>query len=79
MQADASCLFSQLLQLQDVPFRIFGATAKDQFRKPMPGMWYELENIFGQDGIEIGVLFPSMFASLDEILFDRQICLILRR
>ncbi|KIM72492.1 hypothetical protein PILCRDRAFT_16074 [Piloderma croceum F 1598] len=39
--------------LQDVPFRIFGAKAKDQFRKPMPGMWYELENIFGKDGIEI--------------------------
>jgi bifunctional polynucleotide phosphatase/kinase len=47
-----------LLQLQDVPFRIFGAKAKDQFRKPMPGMWYELENLFGKDGIEIGVLFP---------------------
>lgn len=44
----------------------------------MPGMWYELENIFGKDGIEIGVLFPTGMLFLDEILFDRQICLFLR-
>jgi len=39
--------------LPDVPFRIFGAKEKDQFRKPMPGIWYELERVFREDGVEI--------------------------
>ncbi|KAG6813109.1 hypothetical protein H0H92_013963 [Tricholoma furcatifolium] len=39
--------------LSDVPFRLFAATAKDGYRKPMPGMWTELERIFRQDGVEI--------------------------
>ncbi|EIM90535.1 PNK3P-domain-containing protein [Stereum hirsutum FP-91666 SS1] len=39
--------------LPDVPFRIFAATAKDGFRKPIPGMWYELERIFKESGVEI--------------------------
>ncbi|KAF8078204.1 polynucleotide kinase 3 phosphatase-domain-containing protein, partial [Lyophyllum atratum] len=39
--------------LPDVPFRLFAATAKDGFRKPMPGMWTELERIFREEGIEI--------------------------
>lgn len=39
--------------LPDVPFRLFAATAKDRYRKPMPGMWSELERIFGQDGVLI--------------------------
>jgi len=37
----------------ELPFRIFAATAKDGHRKPMPGMWFELERIFAQDGITI--------------------------
>ncbi|EGO24781.1 hypothetical protein SERLADRAFT_449528 [Serpula lacrymans var. lacrymans S7.9] len=39
--------------LPSVPFRIFAATAKDGYRKPMPGMWYELERMFKADNIEI--------------------------
>ncbi|KIO13120.1 hypothetical protein M404DRAFT_560335 [Pisolithus tinctorius Marx 270] len=39
--------------LPDVPFRIFAACAKDGYRKPMPGMWYELERIFKEQGVEI--------------------------
>jgi bifunctional polynucleotide phosphatase/kinase len=32
---------------------------KDEFRKPMPGMWYALEKIFEQDGVTIGT--PSSY------------------
>ncbi|KAG1754169.1 polynucleotide kinase 3 phosphatase-domain-containing protein [Suillus lakei] len=39
--------------LPSVPFRIFAASAKDGFRKPMPGMWDELERIFAVDGVQI--------------------------
>lgn len=39
--------------LPSVPFRIFAASAKDGFRKPMPGMWDELERIFAKDGVQI--------------------------
>ncbi|EPQ59072.1 PNK3P-domain-containing protein [Gloeophyllum trabeum ATCC 11539] len=39
--------------LPDVPFHLFAATAKDGYRKPMPGMWYELEKIFDADGVKI--------------------------
>ncbi|KZT29942.1 PNK3P-domain-containing protein, partial [Neolentinus lepideus HHB14362 ss-1] len=39
--------------LSDVPFRLFAATAKDGYRKPMPGMWYELERMFADDGVQI--------------------------
>ncbi|KAL1947501.1 hypothetical protein VTO73DRAFT_13225 [Trametes versicolor] len=39
--------------LADVPFRLFAATEKDGYRKPIPGMWYELERIFAQDGVHI--------------------------
>ncbi|KAF8504317.1 polynucleotide kinase 3 phosphatase-domain-containing protein [Russula emetica] len=37
----------------ELPFRIFAATARDGHRKPMPGMWFELERIFAKDGITI--------------------------
>ena len=40
-------------ELSDVPFRIFAAIAKDGFRKPMPGMWDELERIFAEDNVQI--------------------------
>ncbi|KAI0822674.1 PNK3P-domain-containing protein [Trametes gibbosa] len=39
--------------LPDVPFRLFAATEKDGYRKPIPGMWYELERIFAQDNVQI--------------------------
>ncbi|KAI0710408.1 PNK3P-domain-containing protein [Cerioporus squamosus] len=39
--------------LSDVPFHIFAATEKDGYRKPIPGMWYELEQIFAQDDVRI--------------------------
>ncbi|KAI9454202.1 PNK3P-domain-containing protein [Russula earlei] len=37
----------------ELPFHILAATAKDGHRKPMPGMWLELEQIFAKDGITI--------------------------
>lgn len=42
-------------KLPDVPFRLFAACAKDGYRKPMPGMWYELERIFKEQHIDIGM------------------------
>ncbi|KAG1749154.1 polynucleotide kinase 3 phosphatase-domain-containing protein [Suillus paluster] len=39
--------------LPSVPFRLFAASAKDGFRKPMPGIWDELQRIFAVDGIQI--------------------------
>lgn len=42
-------------KLPDVPFRLFAACAKDGYRKPMPGMWYELERIFKEQHVDIGV------------------------
>ncbi|KAF6764952.1 polynucleotide kinase 3'-phosphatase [Ephemerocybe angulata] len=39
--------------LEDIPFRLLSATEKDEFRKPMPGMYYELEKIFAKDGVQI--------------------------
>ncbi|KAF8136117.1 PNK3P-domain-containing protein [Boletus edulis] len=39
--------------LPDVPFRLFAACAKDGYRKPMPGMWYELERIFKEHHVDI--------------------------
>ncbi|KAI0646745.1 PNK3P-domain-containing protein [Trametes meyenii] len=41
--------------LSDVPFRLFAATEKDGYRKPIPGMWYELERIFAQEHVQIDV------------------------
>ncbi|KIO19192.1 hypothetical protein M407DRAFT_31177 [Tulasnella calospora MUT 4182] len=40
--------------LPAVPFRVFVATSKDQYRKPIPGTWFELEKLFRNEGIEIG-------------------------
>ncbi|KAA1478773.1 PNK3P-domain-containing protein [Dentipellis sp. KUC8613] len=39
--------------LPDVPFHLFAATAKDGHRKPMPGMWRELQAIFAQERVPI--------------------------
>ena len=37
-----------------MPFRLLAATGKDQYRKPMPGMWHEIERIFKEEGVQIG-------------------------
>ncbi|EKM82888.1 hypothetical protein AGABI1DRAFT_125354 [Agaricus bisporus var. burnettii JB137-S8] len=39
--------------LDDVPFRVYAATAKDGYRKPMLGMWWELEKVFKEENCEI--------------------------
>ncbi|KAF5391877.1 hypothetical protein D9757_001630 [Collybiopsis confluens] len=39
--------------LPSVPFRLFAATAKDGYRKPMPGMWNQLSTMFKEQGVEI--------------------------
>ncbi|KAL1745447.1 polynucleotide kinase 3 phosphatase-domain-containing protein [Schizophyllum fasciatum] len=39
--------------LPKVPFRLFAATEKDGYRKPMIGMWNELERIYAAEGITI--------------------------
>ncbi|KAJ7651459.1 polynucleotide kinase 3 phosphatase-domain-containing protein [Mycena polygramma] len=39
--------------IPDLPFLFFAATAKDNYRKPMTGMWEELEKIYAEDGIQI--------------------------
>ncbi|KIL00645.1 hypothetical protein PAXRUDRAFT_29641 [Paxillus rubicundulus Ve08.2h10] len=39
--------------LPTVPFRLLAASAKDGYRKPMPGMWYEVERIFNERDVEI--------------------------
>ncbi|KAG8897496.1 hypothetical protein FRB99_008114 [Tulasnella sp. 403] len=40
-------------KIPSVPFRIFAATEKDQYRKPITGTWLELERLFRKDGVEI--------------------------
>ncbi|KAI0371828.1 PNK3P-domain-containing protein [Pilatotrama ljubarskyi] len=45
--------------LSDVPFRLFAATEKDGYRKPIPGMWYELERIFAHHNVNIGLIASS--------------------
>ncbi|PCH38769.1 PNK3P-domain-containing protein [Wolfiporia cocos MD-104 SS10] len=37
----------------EVPFRLFAATAKDSYRKPIPGMWYELERMYAEKQVRI--------------------------
>ncbi|KAJ7684303.1 polynucleotide kinase 3 phosphatase-domain-containing protein [Mycena polygramma] len=37
----------------DLPFLSFAATAHDKYRKPMIGMWEELEKIYAKEGIQI--------------------------
>ncbi|KAJ3827702.1 polynucleotide kinase 3 phosphatase-domain-containing protein [Lentinula raphanica] len=39
--------------IPSVPFRLFAAIAKDEYRKPMPGMWNELTRIYKEEGVEI--------------------------
>lgn len=47
------------MQLKDVPFWMFAATARDEYRKPMLGMWWELEKIFNAQGVKIGEETPQ--------------------
>lgn len=51
-------------KLPDVPFRLFAACAKDGYRKPMPGMWYELERLFKEHHVDIGTYAPTARKSL---------------
>jgi bifunctional polynucleotide phosphatase/kinase len=44
----------QIAAALNLPFRIFAAAAKDEYRKPMPGMWNELDRIFNEHGTKIG-------------------------
>ncbi|KAF9456500.1 polynucleotide kinase 3 phosphatase-domain-containing protein [Collybia nuda] len=39
--------------LSDVPFRLFVAISKDYYRKPMPGIWTEIVQIFNRDNVVI--------------------------
>ncbi|KAJ3565098.1 hypothetical protein NP233_g7866 [Leucocoprinus birnbaumii] len=41
------------LELKDVPFWIFAANARDEYRKPMLGMWWEVEKIFKTQSVQI--------------------------
>lgn len=50
---------NDVVKLPDVPFRILAACAKDEYRKPMPGMWNELERIFKEDNVEISRFQPD--------------------
>ena len=53
-------IYESLEQLSGIPFRIFAATAKDGYRKPMPGIWYEVERIFSADRVNIGAGWLSL-------------------
>ncbi|KAI0811093.1 PNK3P-domain-containing protein [Irpex lacteus] len=39
--------------IPDVPFHIYAATEKDGYRKPMPGMWYEIRRLYEEQGVHI--------------------------
>lgn len=41
-------------QIPDIPFLILAATSRDQYRKPIPGMWWELQKLWENKGVEIG-------------------------
>jgi hypothetical protein len=51
-------------QMPEVPFHIFAATGRDQFRKPMPGIWFELCALFAQSGVTIGRFRSSLRTKL---------------
>lgn len=53
------------LQLHDTPFRIFAATKRDVYRKPMPGMWYEIESVLKSSGVDIGSSASSFACQLE--------------
>ncbi|KAJ7103101.1 polynucleotide kinase 3 phosphatase-domain-containing protein [Mycena belliarum] len=39
--------------LPGIPFRLFAATAKDNYRKPMIGMWDALEKLYAAENVQI--------------------------
>ena len=43
-----------LLKIPKIPFFAYAATAADEFRKPMPGMWLALEQLLSKRGLSIG-------------------------
>ena len=55
-------------QLSDMPFHIFAACAKDGYRKPMPGMWYELERIFKEQHVDIGMYVYNVRRSSEDVM-----------
>ena len=49
-------------QLPNVPFRIFAASADDEYRKPMLGMLHALKSIYTSGNVEMGKLhYRSVF------------------
>lgn len=46
-------------KLPEVPFHLYAATAKNGYRKPMPGMWYALEALFRNEGASVGKIMLS--------------------
>ncbi|KAH9026819.1 polynucleotide kinase 3 phosphatase-domain-containing protein [Lactarius pseudohatsudake] len=61
----------------DLPFRIFAATAKDGYRKPMPGMWFELERIFAEEGVTIGQFGALLLLTVHSFVSKIRVLLIL--
>ncbi|KAJ7750282.1 polynucleotide kinase 3 phosphatase-domain-containing protein [Mycena metata] len=71
----------------DLPFMLFAATAKDNYRKPMIGMWQELERLYEAGGVKIdkassffvgdaaGRNYPSSTKSKDFASTDRKFAL----
>ncbi|PVF98843.1 PNK3P-domain-containing protein [Serendipita vermifera] len=39
--------------LYDIPFRVLAATDQDFYRKPLPGMWYAVQEIIKSHGINV--------------------------
>ena len=46
------------------------ATQRDQYRKPMPGMWNEVESVFRREGTEIGThdIWSLLLIRIDRVL-----------
>lgn len=49
--------------MRDVPFRVFASTQRDAYRKPIPGMWWELETLYKRAGKDIGAFLPAFCPS----------------
>jgi len=44
-------------QLPNVPFRIFAASADDEYRKPMLGMLHALKDVYASENAEMGKFY----------------------
>ncbi|EJD05401.1 PNK3P-domain-containing protein [Fomitiporia mediterranea MF3/22] len=40
-------------ELHEIPFLLFAATARDSYRKPMPGMWLAIEKLAREAGVTL--------------------------